>query len=303
MEKIKQTHLPLVALRAFEAAGRLGTMTAASDELCVTPGAVSRQVRVLEKLLGVALFAGPKNKPLLTEQGIVLLPILSNAMTQMLAGLNAIKLADKKSVTVSCLNTFAIRCLIPRLYRFNQLYPDIDIKLSTTSTDDIGDGYDVVIGIKKPESATRVSQEPEVQSGEQVVRQQDLFHEKIGPVMTPDVVARYSINHPEDLQTVPVLQARTRLNAWDSWCDMLNKKIALSAEVKFDHLYFTLEAALGGLGFCIAPQHLVSDDINAGRLSAPFGFVDSGYRYVIHQSDNRHDNATQFVEWLKELYS
>jgi DNA-binding transcriptional LysR family regulator len=92
------------------------------------------------------------------------------------------------------------------------------------------------------------------------------------------------------------------MDAWSSWCSILNKEISLSAEIKFDHLYFTLEAALGGLGFCIAPQHLVNDDVNAGRLSAPFGFVDSGYRYVIYQPDKHHDNATHFVAWLKEQF-
>ncbi|MFT5421849.1 MAG: LysR family glycine cleavage system transcriptional activator [Candidatus Endobugula sp.] len=287
MDKIKHTHLPLVALRAFEAAGRLGTMTAASEELCVTPGAVSRQIRQLEKLVGVALFSGSKNKPVLSEHGLLLAPILSSAMQQMLAGVNAIRLAGKKSVTVSCLNTFSIRCLIPRLYRFNHLFPDIDIKLSTTSTDDSSDDYDVVIGVTKG---------PEGHSGNQCV----LFHEKIGPVVTPDLMARYSIHKPEDLQAVPVLQARTRLNAWGSWCRIISKEIVPPTEVKFDHLYFTLEAVLGGLGFCVAPQHLVSDDIRAGRLSAPFGFVESGYSYVIRQPDSSHHNATEFVEWLKE---
>lgn len=287
MDKIKHTHLPLVALRAFEAAGRLGTMTAASEELCVTPGAVSRQIRQLEKLVGVSLFSGSKNKPVLTEHGLLLAPILSSAMLQMLAGVNAIKLADKKSVTVSCLNTFAIRCLIPCLYRFNHLFPDIDIKLSTTSTDDVGDGYDVAIGVTK---------EPVGQSGNKHL----LFHEKIGPVISPNLISRYSINQAEDLQAVSVLQARTRLDAWGSWCRIINKEIVPPAEVKFDHLYFTLEAALGGLGFCIAPQHLVSDDVSAGRLSAPFDFVESGYSYVIHQTDNSHYNATQFVDWLKD---
>ncbi|WP_417529109.1 LysR substrate-binding domain-containing protein [Marinomonas shanghaiensis] len=287
MKDIKLTHLPLVALRAFESAGRLGTMTAASDELCVTPGAVSRQVRQLETLLGVALFSGPKNKPRLTEQGLLLLPIVSSAMSQMLLGLNTIRLTNKKTVTVSCLNTFAIRCLIPRMYRFNLLYPDIDIQLSTTSVDYGRDGYDVVIGVMKVQEGKNLDDDI-------------LFHEQIGPVMTEDVLASHSINKVEDLTAIDILLARTRLEAWDAWCGIVNNNIVPMSKRKFDHLYFVLEAALGGLGFCITPRHLVIDDLKAKRLIAPFGFVDSGYSYVIHQADKNHDNSIQFVQWLKK---
>ncbi|MFT6221985.1 MAG: DNA-binding transcriptional LysR family regulator [Candidatus Endobugula sp.] len=287
MNKMKYTHLPLIALRAFEAAGRLGTMTAASEELCVTPGAVSRQIRQLETVVGVPLFSGPKNKPMLTEQGLFLLPILTSAMTQMLAGINAIKSADNNIVNVSCLNTFAIRCLIPRLYLFNAQFPDIDIRLSTTSIDNLGGRYDVVIGVTK---------EPVERIGNKCV----LFAETIGPVVSPELIERYAINIPEDLNAVTLLQARTRLDYWRSWCAIRDKNIDLQGDVKFDHLYFTLEAALGGLGFCIAPRHLVADDIKSSRLSAPFGFVESGYHYVIAQPDSGHHNATRFVEWLKD---
>jgi DNA-binding transcriptional LysR family regulator len=68
---------------------------------------------------------------------------------------------------------------------------------------------------------------------------------------------------------------------------------------EFEHYYFTLEAAIGGLGICIAPWHLVMDDVRAGRLVAPLGFCASGYRYVARRNGVREEASRLFCDWLQ----
>ena len=123
---------PLNALRAFEAAARLGRMTAAADELSVTPGAISRQVQLLEASLGQRLFEGSKNKPQRTQTGKTLLPALSNALDSMEAAVRAVSDHASGTLDVACFSTFTVKWLIPRLFDFNALYPDIEVRLRTT---------------------------------------------------------------------------------------------------------------------------------------------------------------------------
>jgi LysR family transcriptional regulator, glycine cleavage system transcriptional activator len=287
MEITSLSSLPLIALRAFEAAGRLKTMTAASEELCVTPGAVSRQIRILEEYLKVPLFTGPKNRPVLTPQGEIFLPILSNAMAQILAGIKAINPNQGNILNLSCLNTFAMRWLIPRLYRFNAAYPDIDVRLSTTALDTaLKSEFDVAINVCKNTDF----------SPESVV----LFPEKIGPVVTPEREQEYQIKSAKDLTDIPILQTRTRQDAWKNWCFAINEPdLSFSKAVLFDHYYFAIEAALGGLGICIAPHHLVETDIKTKRLIAPLGFMDSGYIYSADLLSPQNQATQDFMSWLK----
>ncbi len=277
---------PLLALRAFESAGRLGTMTSAATELCVTPGAISRQVKHLEQYLAVALFEGPKNSPVLSPAGIELLSSLSPAMTQINAGVSSIKSSPQRVLTVSCLNTFAMKVLIPKLYLFKEIHQEIDVRLSTSALDEPNrSNYDVIINVRHTDqldvTATR------------------LFTEKIGPVFTPKLTQDYNITVPEDLWDKPVLHTRTRPNAWKNWW----KQIGFQNQVaqtgpEFEHYYFTLEAAVGGLGICMAPEHLVIDDVKADRLLAPLGFVESEYSYTAEIQSLQNLVAKDFVVWL-----
>ena len=128
---MRRKNLPLNALRAFEAAARLGRLTLAAEELGVTHGAVSRQVRQLESVLGVDLFGGPRSKPELTPTGQSLAPVLTAALDQIDNAVRAVLAEEEGLLQVACLSTLAMRWLIPRLHRFTQVHPGIDVRLST----------------------------------------------------------------------------------------------------------------------------------------------------------------------------
>jgi LysR family glycine cleavage system transcriptional activator len=280
---------PLNALRAFEAAARLGRMTAAAEELSVTPGAISRQVRQLEQALGVPLFEGAKNKPQLTAAGASLWPALSAALDQMEAAVREVRSGEAGTLDVSCFSTFTVKWLIPRLYDFNALYPGTEIRLSAAehAMDLDRDRYDLVITVAERGSEASATLLP-------------LFVERLGPVMAPALAAQADLRKPQDLAGLPLLHTKTRLDAWQVWCESRGAGFPVQGGPVFEHYYFTLEAAVGGLGVCIAPWHLVMDDLRAGRLVAPLGFEESAYQYVARRRAGPHARLDNFCAWLEK---
>lgn len=284
---------PLNALRAFEAAARLGRMTAAADELAVTPGAISRQVQQLEDHLGLRLFEGSKNKPQLTPAAHTLLPVLSAALDNIEAAVRAVRDTDSGTLDLSCFSTFTVKWLIPRLFDFHARYPDIEIRLQTSGhTGDLErERCDMVITVEETAQATTTTDATTILP---------LFPERLGPVLTPALAARVVLRTPADLAGQTLLQSRTRLNAWAMWADAHGCTAPTPTGPVFEHYYFTLQAAVAGLGICVAPWHLVADDVQAGRLLAPLGFCDSGYQYIAKRSPQRNKKLDLFGAWLQE---
>ncbi|WP_018897825.1 LysR family transcriptional regulator [Rhizobium sp. 2MFCol3.1] len=273
----------LNALRAFEAAGRHGRMTLAADELNVTHSAVSRQIQHLEALLGVPLFEGPKNRLRLTEAGVTLLAGLGTAFDQIDASVRAVADTDEGAINISCPGTFTMRWLIPRLYRFQSDYPKMEVRLTASSkpVDFERDGVDVAIRVG----------DPPWPAGAEVI---PLFPEQIGPVIAADLAQ----DNVGEFGTIPELHTRTRPQAWNDWRSRSGRQLSLGPRVDYEHFYFMLEAARAGLGMCAAPWPYVVDDIHAGRLRAPFGFVDSGHHYVALKRSRRNRKASLFCDWL-----
>lgn len=278
-------HIPsLNALRAFEAAGRHGRMTRAADELNVTHSAVSRQIQHLEQVLGVPLFEGPKNRLRLTDAGSTLLAGLVKAFGQIDMSVRSVADTDQGPLDVSCPGTFTMRWLIPRLYRFQAEYPEIDVRLTASSrpVDFSKDGFDVAI---------RVGAAPWPEGAEVIA----LFPEQTGPVLAPSLAVVSS----GELDGLPQLHTRTRLRAWGDWHSRSGQSIRTGGRVEYEHFYFMLEAARAGLGVCVAPWPYVSEDIHSGRLEAPMGFLDSGHGYVALRRARRNRKSSLFCDWLR----
>lgn len=123
---------PLNALRAFEAFARHGSMTTAADELCVTHGAVSRQVKQLQDQLGVVLVEGPRNRLQLTPAGRVLADGLTAPFDGIAQAVAAARSGQgvRREIEIACLGTFAMKWLIPRLSRFVEQHPDLKVRVS-----------------------------------------------------------------------------------------------------------------------------------------------------------------------------
>src|SRR3990167_9044791 len=171
---------PLGARRGLGAAARLGRMTAAAEELSVTPGAISRQVRQLEQHLGVALFDGSKARPTLTPAAHVLQPVLTTAFAHIADAVREVSDPSRGPLDVACFSTFTVKWLIPRLFDFQAQHPGIEGRLRTT---DAGTGAgrmhgDLAITAEEATGAWGTSKE------------QRLFPEHLGPVLSPELAQR-----------------------------------------------------------------------------------------------------------------
>jgi LysR family transcriptional regulator, glycine cleavage system transcriptional activator len=284
---------PLHSLIAFEAAARLGRMTEAASELCVTPGAVSRQVKKLEESLGVALFEGTKNRPLLTSAGQALAPQLSLAFDHLHSAVQAVAVQNSNVIQVACYNTLAAKWLLPRLPQLTALHPLLEVQINalTQADEKLLRTHDAVL-VAQPTDALMDS----------VVLRTILFPETLGPVMSAQLYESMSIHKPRDILKLPLLQTCTRTDAWEIWLQAHGLAWPASkqkgATQPFQHYYFSLEAALRGQGVCVAPAHLVMDDLAAGRLVAPLGFVPSGWQYVLLTAPSPKPMVKKFADWL-----
>jgi LysR family glycine cleavage system transcriptional activator len=263
---------PLKALPAFEEAAHLSSFSAAARELNLTHGAISRQMKSLETHLGVRLFRRLNRRVELTDAGAAFLPAARTALDVVEASAARLSAATRQGpLVVSCLPTFMMRWLIPRLYDFNARHPAIDIRLSASSSsvDFARDGVDVAI---------RIGAGPWPEG----IEAQAFMSEEIGPVCSPALAKRRKLRRPSDFGQHTLLHTETRADAWSDWLAR-SKTAGVDAAKgqRFEHFYFLLEAAVAGLGVAVAPRPLVMEDLKLGRLVAPFGFVRSGRQYCL----------------------
>lgn len=288
---------PLNALRAFEATARLHSVSRAANELNVTHGAVSRQIRLLEDDLGVALFSKDGRGVKLTDDGARLRDVASDAFERLRSVCGELKRQREDAPFVlGCPGSLLARWFIPRLDRLNRDLPELRLQLSASEGE---------LDPRRPGlDATLWFAEPPWPADMQVF---ELASESIGPVLSP--------HHPNcaALRQAPaaalvgetLLHTASRPQAWPAWARAKGiDPTRLQRGQGFEHLYFLLEAALAGLGVAIAPQQLVADDVAAGRLLAPWGFVETGARLALWVPARRLDRrAERLAEWLRNELS
>lgn len=288
-------HLPpLKALPAFEQAARLGSFSAAADELHVTHGAISRQMKALEQHFGAKLFRRLPRRLELTPEGESLLPAVRTAL-DILENSSRRLVTDEREgpLVVDCLPTFMMRWLIPRLYDFNARHPGIEVRLAASSAtiDFSRAGVDVAIRIGTPPWPDDVEARP-------------LMDEEIGPVCSPGMASGHRLRRRNEFAGLPRLHTETRGDAWADWLARTRTKgIDPAKGQRFEHFYFLLEAAVAGLGVAIAPRPLVEEDLKLGRLVAPFGFVPSGRRYCLLCRRDRSalPKVSTFRTWISRI--
>lgn len=288
---------PLNALRAFEAAARLQSLSKAAQELSVTHGAVSRQIRVLEDDLGLALFSKEGRGLKLTDAGIRLRDASAEAFERLRGACAELKqqTADAPFV-LACPGSLLARWFIPRLDRLNRELPELRLQLSASD----GELDPRRAGI----DATLWFAEPPWPADMQVF---ELAVERIGPVLSPRYAGFAALQHaaPQQLLSESLLHTTSRPQAWPQWAQSQGiKRAELHLGQGFEHLYYLLEAAVAGLGVAIAPQQLVADELAAGRLVAPWGFVETSARLALWvPARTPSARAAKLAQWLEQQLS
>lgn len=284
---------PLNALRAFEAAARLGNLSRAADALHVTHGAVSRQIRLLEEWLGTPLFVRAGRGMRLTPAGMRMRDAAGDAFAQLQAVAAGIRRADTGHVRVlGCPGSLLARWMIPRLPRLASALPALKLHLSPHEGMFPASlaGFDaaLLIGAAPWPASWRICA---------------LAAERIGPVFSPrwTEAARVAALDPTALLHEPLLHTASRPQAWPTWASRAGVDVVPRLGTGFEHLYFLLEAATAGLGVAIAPAELVADDIAAGRLIAPWGFVETDAHWVLATRRDAGDaELDALADWLKQ---
>lgn len=279
---------PLNALRAFEAFARHRSMTAAAAELCVTHGAISRQVAALQAHLGVALVSGPRHRLVLTLAGTELANGLSQGFSSIRQAVATARAEVWREIEISCLGTFALKWLIPRLPGFVAAHPDIRVTLSESYAP-------VDFARDRVDGAIRILNDGSVPARQKVTAFLPQYQGPVGaPSLTPADI-------PLDaLAGLPRLHAATFRESWAVWSELVGVQLpAPVLEREFAHNHSMIEAAAAGMGVAIVPWAFVQPDLTTGRLIAPFGFVERPARFCFLQPLGRSDAAVSaFRDWL-----
>lgn len=285
---------PLNALRAFEAAARLGGVGRAADALHVTHGAISRQLRLLEDHLGVVLFQREGRGLRLTRAGEDLQAACEGAFEQIREAVGALKRQQRpEALVLGCSGSILARWMIPRLQALQTALPQLPLHWSAQdgSFTTEQQGLDAVLLLAQPPWPR----------GWQV---RELAPERVGVVVSPQHPAAARLRHqpPSALLGEPLLHTASRPQAWPAWALSHGLEPAqLQLGSGFEHLYYLLEAAVAGLGVAIAPEPLVADELAAGRLLAPWGFAATGGFWVLATPEGAQDARIESLsEWLTE---
>ncbi|EKT4564621.1 LysR family transcriptional regulator [Pseudomonas sp. GD03817] len=284
---------PLNALRAFEATARLNSVSQAAEALHVTHGAVSRQIKVLEEHLGVALFVKDGRGIKLTDAGVRLRDASGEAFDRLRSVCSELSRdVSEAPFVLGCSGSLLARWFIPRLGRLQADLPELRLHLSAGEGD---------LDPRRPGlDALLVYAEPPWPADMQV---HVLAEECIGPVLSPHFTGfqRLQGAPAKALLGEALLHTTSRPQAWPTWAVQQGlDPTAIHYGQAFEHLYYLLEAAVAGLGVAIAPQPLVADDLRAGRLSAPWGFSPTQAALALWVPRRAADGrAEQLAQWLR----
>ncbi len=282
---------PLNALRAFEAAARLGSFKAAADESFVTHGAISRHIQLLEKWLGTALFERRNRRVVLTDSGAAYLSEIGDALDHIAAATDLCRSQrGRRRLKVNANATFTVRWLLPRLAEFHDNHPDIEIEVITANdpVESIDESFDVVIRTG-PDTFDGYTTRP-------------FLKDYRLPVCSPGLLTRIPLRQPEDLQDHTLLHCATRPRFWNQWLEAAGvPELKPAKSITLDHYYLALEGSLGGLGVAMGPVSFVARDLATGRLVMPFPELSVPARSYCTYVRSRLSNETavrSFGEWL-----
>ncbi|MHA6491766.1 choline sulfate utilization transcriptional regulator [Pseudomonas borbori] len=289
--------LSLDSLRVFESAARQLSFTAAAAELGSTQPAISQQIKRLEQQLTTRLFDRVYRGIALTEAGTLLLRYVQDGLQSLDAGLAAVAAQQQHEVLqVATDFAFAAYWLMPRLQRFHQLHPEVDVSLITSERDHGALPAEIDVAINFGDGRFKHAEA------------QLLFREEVFPVCSPQLLA----NHPQPvtvdaLVELPLLHLRPEnRNRWFDWAGLFHAfaiaETPSPGSMRFDNYTLLIQAAIAGQGVAIGWRHLV-DELLAQKLLCRLGDEvaqsEYGYYLVLPERKRRQRLTETFVSWLQ----
>ncbi|MEM1409579.1 MAG: transcriptional regulator GcvA [Pseudomonadota bacterium] len=285
---------PLNALRAFEAAARHLSFSRAADELAVTPGAISQQMRILEDWIGVPLFKRDPKGITLTDAGQAALPHMREGFDRLLTGTRLMQAGRGPSrVNVSVAPSFASKWLVPRLDHFQALQPEVDVYVHADMevVDFATSDVDVAVRFGKGQYEGLVSE--------------CLMSESIVPVCAPSLKAGDKpLTEPNDLKGHNLIHDDSDgVPTWPMWLRAAGVESEIGNRgLRFSQSSLVIEAAVAGKGVALAKYALAEADLESARLVIPFRHetpTDFAYWLVYREAKTGLPEVRAFIDWVK----
>lgn len=282
---------PLAAVRAFEAAARLGSFTRAGGELGTTQAAVSYQIKLLEERVGTPLFLRVPRQVRLTDTGQRLSAAVSEAFDALRAAFASVDEDARGVLTISAIPAFAANWLAPRIGSFQLRHPALAVRLSTTNHIVDFAREEVDIGLRAGlGSWAGLTAHP-------------LFPLRFTPACSPGLLERFGpLRHPSDLLRMPLLTPTDPW--WRRWFELAGVaagEIDLRPGIGLDSQQIEGQAALAGQGVAMLTPSLWAADLEAGRLVQPFDLIgDDGWSFWLVYPEVRRNvgKIRAWREWL-----
>lgn len=284
----------LTDLQAFEVAARHSSFTRAAQELCVTQGAVSKQVKHLEAFLGVELF-------LRIRQGLVLTEAGQSYLKKIQAGLGQIEAATVELIAhqgkggtlhLTCMPTFGARWLIPRLAAFMRVRPDIRVEFMPHRQ-----GYD--FSTPELDAAVRFGDGIWPGSGADYIVGREIM-----PVCSPRLLGD-GCNSAEELLRYPLLHHTSAQEGWRDWFEQAGCDTRRALEgARFDQYSLLSQAAAAGFGIALIPRCLIEDELRDGKLAVALQLpirARQGYYLCYPEQKANLPILQAFRAWLMEV--
>ncbi len=287
---MKRTHLPLNALRVFEAAARHLSFTRAADELAVTPAAVGQHIRALEDVLGLILFKR-------TARALVLTPEAQSALMSLREGFekfeDAVRLMQSGQassvLTITTSESFASKWLIPRLNSFYASRKHMQLRIVT---------------LDKPADFTQenidlaITQEFESRAE---LRSQKLMDEELIIVAVPQIGE--TVKKLDDIEKITIIHDDSIIYTWQKWFSDNNlTQSDHNAGLHFKASHFAIDAALAKLGAALTCKHLATAELATGRLIQIFEKIENSaqpsYYLIAPEPQWRQKKVQDFVQWI-----
>lgn len=289
---------PLTALRAFEAAARHMSFAKAAEELFVTPAALSYQIKQLEQHLGTPLFRRLNRAVELTDAGRTLKPGVAEAFDSLHQATAAVeRLRNDTDLTVTAGPAFTSKWLAPRLFRFANAHPEIELRFvaSLKLMDFERDGVDAAIRYGSGDDAGMFSQ--------------FLADEWASPVCTPAIAAQ--IAETGSIADLPILhdESAEQLNpdaGWEAWGNAAGQQRDWVHGIHFTNTDHVIDAALEGGGLALGRIVLVERYLEQGRLEMPFKTglrLGAKYRFVCPEGSEANPRLQMLLAWISEEFS
>jgi LysR family glycine cleavage system transcriptional activator len=290
-------HLPLTALRAFEAATRTGSFRSAADDLGLTPSAVSHAIRGLERDLGTMLFEREGRSIRLTPEGETLMRHVERGFGELQLGIGSVAARRPLLLKLHCAPSFAAQWMVPRLGRLLEECSGLELRIAAGSdyTRFLADEFDadIVYGAPPPEYYGG--------SGHQGVIVLPLGTEVITPLCAPSLAP--VIRTARDLYAQTLIESDNKRVRWPAWFAANHLAAPTPRGPRFDRSFISLSAAADGLGVALESTMLAQRELASGRLVRPLqglceDVVYTGHWIVFPRTKRYARSMVLFLGWL-----